>query len=552
MRSVQIPPGKAFGTDLTDGDAPCVGRSGPSSRSRAAAAAAFATALSLAATPAGAEDFPKWLKLDALSPATGLTIRGVPHSNLGYALAAAGDVNGDGLKDIVAGSPYVDGFGAAYVIFGAQRGRAGLQVSELDGTNGFVVTGLERYGFFGAGAAGAGDVNGDGLDDVVFGAPRSGKSERRDAGEAFVIFGGTGGFPASLKAKEIDGSNGFRILGSVPEGGIGGAVAGAGDVNGDGFGDFLIGGSSGDGLSENAYLIFGRAEFPAVLDLGEIDGTNGVRFYSSQSELMGTAVAGAGDIDGDGFDDVLIGDPDPTGRYPKGAAYLVYGHSGAFPKQIAVRKLDGTLGFAISGSIGSVFGSALGGGQDVNGDGLSDMILGDSDATVQSVGGAGAAFVVYGRSERFPSPLTVNRLKQSQGIRIDGVNVFGSLGQSVALAPDINGDGLAEAIAGSPKATAATHTGTSYIVLGDRKKFPWPLAVRDLDGSNGFTALGVLMNDQQGFSVAGLGDFDGDGLGDFATGSPYATRGDLYEIGEIYVVYGRPESAADTAGIPPR
>lgn len=528
-------------------------RPGPSPSSRSGAAAALAAALfSLTAIPAGAEDFPKWLKLDALSPATGLTIRGVPHSNLGFALAAAGDVNGDGLKDIVAGSPYIDGFGAAYVIFGAQKGRAGLQVSELDGTNGFVVTGLERYGFFGAGAAGAGDVNGDGLDDVAFGAPRSGKSERRDAGEAFVVFGRPGGFPASLKAKEIDGSNGFRILGSVPEGGVGGAVAGAGDVNGDGFGDFLIGGSNGDGLSEYAYLIFGRAEFPAVLDLGEIDGSNGVRFYSSESDLTGAAVAGAGDVDGDGFADVLIGDPDENGRFPKGAAYLIYGHAGAFPKQIALRKLDGTLGFAISGSIGTAFGYALGGGQDVNGDGLSDMVLGDMDATVQGVGGAGAAFVVFGRSERFPSPLSLNRMKPSQGIRIDGVNVFGSLGQSVALAPDINGDGLAEVIAGSPKSTTAMRNGTSYVVMGDRKKFPWPLAVRDLDGSNGFTAFGVQLNDQQGFSVAGLGDFDGDGLGDFATAAPYATRGDLYEIGEIYVVYGRPESVAPAAAASPR
>ena len=156
---------------------------------------------------------------------------------------------------------------------------ASFELSALDGTNGFVINGIDANDYSGASVSDAGDVNGDGVDDVIIGSRR----------ESYVVFGNNSGFPSSLDLSTLDGTNGFVIN-------SGGSISGAGDVNGDGIDDLII---STNGKS---YVVFGNnSGFPSSLDLSTLDGTNGFVMTNS-----GFRVRGAGDVNGDGFDDVII------------------------------------------------------------------------------------------------------------------------------------------------------------------------------------------------------------------------------------------------------
>jgi hypothetical protein len=193
----------------------------------------------------------------------------------------------------------------------------------LDGTNGFQLSGEAAGDGAGNSVSGAGDVNGDGFDDLLVGATA--------AGASYVVFGKASGFAANLNLSALDGTNGFRLSGA------GSSVSGAGDVNGDGFADLLIGASYADGAryadpngysSGASYVVFGQAGgFGANLNLSSLDGTNGFQLSGGSAvDFSSWSVSAAGDVNGDGFGDLLIGvhAPDPSGNTP-GASYVVFG-----------------------------------------------------------------------------------------------------------------------------------------------------------------------------------------------------------------------------------
>jgi hypothetical protein len=195
----------------------------------------------------------------------------------GDPVAAAGDVNADGLQDVIVGAPYAanngrEESGSAYVVFGT-RAPTDVDIGDL-GTRGFRIDGAAAGDHAGTSIAAAGDVNGDGRRDLVVGAPQTDNSGRSNAGSAYVLFGPFSGANVDLAAL---GDRGFRIDGAAVGDRTGDSVAGPGDVNGDGRSDVVVGAdyadSNGRVDSGSAYVVFGKPSTSTVVLRGGADKT---------------------------------------------------------------------------------------------------------------------------------------------------------------------------------------------------------------------------------------------------------------------------------------
>ncbi len=253
----------------------------------------------------------------------------------GWSVSDAGDVNGDGLDDLIVGAWGADPdgksiAGSSYVVFGKTDGSA-VDLSDIEAGigGGFVINGAGRSDYSGKSVSSAGDVNGDGLDDLIIGAA-SADPNGSSSGSSYVVFGKADGTAVELSDIEAGNGGGFVINGADRADYSGMSVSGAGDVNGDGLDDLIIGAQGADpngSASGATYVVFGKADETAV-ELSDIEsgiggfvinGANGVDF-------SGYSVSGAGDVNGDGFDDLLVGAPyaDPNGS-SSGSSYIVYG-----------------------------------------------------------------------------------------------------------------------------------------------------------------------------------------------------------------------------------
>ena len=216
------------------------------------------------------------------------------------AVAGAGDVNGDGLADLV-----VSAASSAYVVFG-KRSADPVGLGTL-GAGGFRVSGLSPATGAGAPVAGAGDVNGDGLADVIIGDIGVSRDGFGNAGAAYVVFG-----KSSSTAVDVAtlGSGGYAIDGAPSSAFAGTSVAGTGDVNADGRADIIVGAPYANGpdgqMSGAAYVVFGKSS-PAAIDLGALGSAGFVGHGPVPFDTLGASVAGAGDVNGDGHPDVIVG-----------------------------------------------------------------------------------------------------------------------------------------------------------------------------------------------------------------------------------------------------
>ncbi|WP_445636438.1 hypothetical protein NSTC745_01339 [Nostoc sp. DSM 114161] len=222
--------------------------------------------------------------------------------------------------------------GQSYVVFGSSSGfSASLNLSTLNGSNGFAINGIAAGDYSGTSVSNAGDINGDGFDDLIVGASFA-DPNGFSSGQTYVVFGKSTGFSATLNLSTLNGSNGFAINGIAAYDSSGTSVSSAGDVNGDGFDDLIIGATFADpnGLSSGqSYVVFGKSTgFSATLNLSTLNGSNGFKINGVVAEdFSGNSVSSAGDVNNDGFDDLIIGafGADPNGS-SSGRSYVVFGN----------------------------------------------------------------------------------------------------------------------------------------------------------------------------------------------------------------------------------
>jgi hypothetical protein len=424
-----------------------------------------------------------------------------------------------------------------------------LPVNGGDGTNGFVLNGIDLDDRSGTSVSGAGDVNDDGIDDLIIGAPGAAPGVN-NTGASYVVFGGAGvSAGGSVDLSSLDGTDGFVLIGVDGGDSLGISVSAAGDVNADGSDDLIVGatraGSNGGGAS---YVVFGGAEVGAdgSVDLSSLDGTNGFVLPAiGSADYSGFSVSGAGDVNGDGIDDVLIGAflRDANQIHHSGESYLVFGEPGVGAGgSVDLSSLDGTNGFVLRGlGNGDYTGFSVSGAGDVNGDGTDDLIIGAHHADGDSLQ-SGKTYVVFGGAGvGSDGRMRLNTLDGTNGFVLLGTENFDRSGISVSAAGDMNGDGIDDLIIGAYHATPddQLYAGKSYVVFGGPEAGgDGNVRLSSLDGTNGLVLNGIVFDDHSGISVSAAGDVNADGSDDVIVGAAEADPIGVSNAGESYVVFG--------------
>lgn len=438
-------------------------------------------------------------------------------------ISNAGDINGDGIDDIVIGEPinkiasalykFNEFAGESYVIFGNPKigGLGSLALSELNGSNGFVLKDSgDKHNYAGITVSNAGDFNDDGVDDLIVGTSVSNSDWLV---KDFIIFGDSKiGNSGSLKLSNLDGNNGFAITSTAS--GFSHSISNAGDINNDGVDDIIIGTKE----AERSYVIFGHENLSSSgnFNLSQIDGSNG--FILGTTELgnlyepsvdeaeelnsvddgvidlsndtrpyraFGRSVSNAGDVNGDGVDDIIISEigASADGKDNVGIVYVVFGSTNLGSSgKLDVFTFDRSNGFIIAGvAPGNMLGHSVSSAGDINDDGIDDIAIMTGSADFHSQIGANnlttikgiEGYVIFGSADlRRPKYLDLTQLNAKDGLIIKDNDVHLkslehlSTDSSISNAGDINGDGIDDLIIGI---SGASDVADSYVIFGNHE-----------------------------------------------------------------------------------
>jgi hypothetical protein len=497
-----------------------------------------------------AQGLPATLDLASLMANQGMLIQGAgKYDETGNSVSSLGDVNGDGLTDLLVGASSASPLGRSvggtvYLVYGSQVWPAVLDLNTLTATQGMVIQGAGMHDETGNSVNSPGDVNGDGLSDLLVGADGASPVGREGAGVAYLIYGSRV-LPAVLDLSALTPTQGMVIQGAMAYDKTGNSVSGTGDVNGDNITDFLVGAYYASPLNRigagEAYLIYGSHTFPALLDLNTLTQAQGIVIQGAAiDDTAGCSVSSAGDINGDGLSDFLVSAvyASPLNRTQAGSVYLIYG-SKTLPGVLDLNSLTATQGIVIQGAVAQDNACGVSSAGDVNGDNITDLLVGANNASPLGRTYAGAAYLIYG-SRTLSAILDLSALTLTEGMFIQGA-VAGDRAGSVSNAGDVNGDGLSDLVVGTFGASplGRAHAGAAYLIYGSRT-LPTILDLNTtLTAPQGMVIQGAVAGNYAGTTVASAGDVNGDGLSDLLVGAYRASPLSRSGAGIAYLIYGK-------------
>ena len=375
----------------------------------------------------------------------------------------------------------------------------------------------------GISVTGAGDVNGDGYDDILIGIPNN-VDDAREAGRTYLIFGKDSGWTMDSNLSASDAS--FR---GEYEGDYSGySVAGAGDVNRDGYDDILIGAIYNKDrdfpYAGKTYLILGKATGWAMdTNLSSSDAS----FLEVDASDRGNSVAGAGDVNGDGYDDILIGATNNFGGVWPDQTYLIFGKDSGWA-------MDTPLSASDASFLGEVnydySGCSVAGGGDINGDGYDDILIG-AYGNDENGNKSGQTYLILGKPSAWE--MGVNLAASDASFR--GEDEDDRSGAPIAVAGDVDGDGYDDILIGAyGNDENGNDSGQTYLIFG--KASGWQMDT-NLSASDA-SFWGENPKDGHLARVAGAGDVNGDGYDDILIGAPVNNDGGI-RAGQTYLILGR-------------